>query len=110
MPLDFYVLSHDPKKASIRMDELEVEEFLGEQEDAVAVRIQDILESVSTLVSRKIKTNSKLTIELSGVVDIKGKGDVKFLFLNIGGEATSSTTMRVVLETAIAPTGEEEPL
>lgn len=105
MPLNVVVVGADStEERRITLDDYEIVPTMGESEDQIATRISDILRAISESVSGVICGESELTVELSGSVALKADGKVKWLFLNLGGGATQSNALKVVLKTRINPT------
>jgi hypothetical protein len=44
-----------------------------------------------------------LTVEINGSVSLKAKGELKYLFFNIGAETANTNTMKVTLSTTLQP-------
>ena len=104
MPIDVYVVSRDPKSGvGIQLPDRRIDEFLGDFEESTAVRIQELLTALTDTLEKCVKRKSNITIEISGSVDLKGKGGVQWLLFNVGGETSKSNTMKVTVETTVEP-------
>jgi hypothetical protein len=78
---------------------------LSDEADAVAVRLDELVAAISETIVATISEESELTVEIAGGITLSGKGSVKWLFFNVGGEAKKSDTLKVTLKTTIKPLG-----
>ncbi len=90
-------------QGKVQSDDYEVVDLLGESENALAVRLDEVLRVVSESVRGSITGESQLTVEISGSISLKGGAGGKFLFLNVGGEAGKTDTLKVTLATKVLP-------
>ena len=104
MAIQAYVTTSDPDKvSSLNLGGEKLLSTLGEEEDKIAVQLQELFESVVSAVTPNIQTEAKLTVEVAGAVSLKVSGGVKYLFFNVGGEAGTTGTMKVSLSTTLKP-------
>ena len=102
MPLEVYVTaSKDPESKTIKIDNRELVPTLGAEEEASAVRIGEMLNSISNLIGEKLSSESELTIELTGSTSLKGEGGFKYIIFNLGGSVSKDNTMKVTLKTKV---------
>lgn len=93
---------------SNKIDNLEINEEellipLGLQEDAIAVQLEELFNSVTKAIKTSIEVESQLTIEITGSVTLKTQGGVKCLIFNAGAESGNTAGMKVVLSTTLKP-------
>lgn len=104
MPITAYVTSVDPGSvSSLQLEDKEILETLGHQETAVAVQLQELFGSVTQAITASLEVESQLTLEITGEVSLKAEGGVKYLFFNLGAQASAAGTMKVVLSTTLRP-------
>jgi hypothetical protein len=106
MPIRTYVTTVDPSEISsldTEEGQIDILSTLGTEEDAVAVQLKELFSSVTEAIADSLEAESKLTIEITGSISLKAKGDVKYLLFNAGGEAEKTTGMKVVLSTTLQP-------
>lgn len=60
-------------------------------------------------VAESLETESTLAIEVAGSLSLKAQGGIKYLFFNVGGEASSTGTMKVTLTTKVKPKAPPNP-
>lgn len=103
MPLKIYAITVDPNSvSSIQTEDGEILTTAGEEE-TTAITLQELFDSVVEAITPSISDESKLTVEVTGSVSIKGQGNVRFGFFNIGADTGSTTSMKVVLSTTLKP-------
>jgi hypothetical protein len=78
---------------------------LSDEADMVAVRLDELVQAISETIVPTITKTSELTVEIAGGITLSGKGSVKWLFFNVGGEAKKSDTLKVTLKTTLEPLG-----
>jgi len=101
MPLEVYVAaSNELESKKLKLDNREIVPTLGGDE-ATAVRIGELVGSISSLIGEKLMSDSELTIELTGSTSLKGEGGIKYLLFNIGGSAAKDNSMKVTLKTKV---------
>lgn len=93
----------DTELAVIQVDDEELLDILGKAEDAVAVRLAELMSSVKEALQGVIDQEGELQIELRGSLELKGSAGISHLFFNVGGEASRANTMTVTLKTKIFP-------
>src|SRR5262245_37978145 len=104
MSVEIRAVFTDPKNApSIELDGEKMEQMFGPHEDAVALRINEMLTTVRESVERSVTEESELSIEVSGDITLKVDGGVKYLLFNVGGSAETKNTMKVTLKTKVKP-------
>lgn len=104
MSIKTYVTSIKPEQTgNVEVDGTEYLDVLGENETKLSVQLKELFESVMEAVTPTIQTESKLTVEISGEVNLKAEGGVKYLFFNVGGEIGSKGAMKVTLSTTLTP-------
>lgn len=104
MSIQAYVTCKDIDSASsLKIDEEELLATLGDKEDALAVQLHELFESVSHAVIPSIQTESQLNLEVTGTISLKASGGIKYLFFNLGGEAGKTGTMKISLSTTLKP-------
>ena len=104
MPITTYVTSVDPNEAgTLQTDEKKIVSTLGPDDKAIAVQLQELFASVTAAVEESLDVESTLTVEITGSVSLKATGGVKYLFFNVGGEASTTGTMKVTLATKVSP-------
>ena len=103
MSIQVYVTSVDPDNvSSITVDETELLPTLG-QDKPVAAQLQELFTSVTQSISSSLEVEGQLTLEITGSISLKAEGGVKYLFFNVGAEAATTGTMKVVLSTTVKP-------
>lgn len=104
MSFDVYFVTADLKKArSTLIDERRILETLGPSDEAVAIHLKELFQAITEAVRPTLQTPGELMIELSGSIDVKVDGSVKFLVFNASAEGSASGTMKVTLQTKIEP-------
>lgn len=104
MSLEIFVVGQElGPETPIQLEGRRLEQFLGDEEETPAVQIQQLLESLTESIGKSIRQKSRLEIELSGSVELKGKGGVQWLLFNIGGESSRTSTLKVTVETTVEP-------
>lgn len=104
MSIQAYVTTTDPDKiGSLKLGEEELLATLGDEEDKIAVQLQELFDSVVSAVTPSIQTESKLNVEVTGTINLKVSGGIKYLFFNVGGEAGTTGAMKVSLSTTLKP-------
>jgi len=103
MTLEVYVTAtKDQEMETISIGgETELVPTLGGE--ALAVRIDEIFKSITSLVSSDLSDEADLTIEMTGTTSIKADCGIKYLFFNLGGSASNENLMKVCLKTKIKP-------
>ena len=91
------------KTGKIRTEEYDVVEIMGDSDGEIAVRLEELMRSVSESLEKSISAEAELTLEVSGSMSLRGSGEARFLFFNVGGTGTTSNSLKVVLRTSIAP-------
>ncbi len=110
MSIELYVTSVDPNsEQAVEIDERQILPTLGAGEEAIAVQVQELFESVIEKVADSIEVESQLTIEVTGSLTLKTQGGIKYLFFNVGGEAGKTGTMKVSLSTTLQPKNQSSP-
>lgn len=104
MTIEMYVTSVSPESdKAVEVEDRKILPTLGAGEEAIAVQVQELFESVIEKVADSIEVESQLTIEVTGSLTLKTQGGVKYLFFNVGGEAGKTGTMKVSLSTTLKP-------
>lgn len=104
MTLKVYVISPDVSESQkVRIEDYEFVDILGKKEEALAVQIEELFDSIVTSISRSLSQEGELTIEVTGSVELKAEGGSKWLFFNVGGSATKTNEMKVTLKTKVEP-------
>lgn len=103
MAIKAYATAVDPKKvSSVEVGDKKFLTTLG-SEDNIAVQLQELFESVTESITASLEVESSLTIEISGSISLKAQGGAKYLFFNVGAEASTTGTMKVTLSTKVTP-------
>lgn len=106
MTLDVYLEStndKDRKENNICLNgEIELRSTLGNDKN-IAVKISDVFDSISSLISESISNEAELVIELTGSTSFRAEGGAKYMIINLGGSATKESLMKVILKTKINP-------
>ncbi|MEM8718810.1 MAG: hypothetical protein AAGE84_05815 [Cyanobacteria bacterium P01_G01_bin.39] len=104
MPIKTYITTVDSEEVSdLKIDNEETLDILGTREENIAVQLEELFSSVTEAISSSIDVESKLTIEITGSISMKAKGDIKYLFFNAGAETGTTGGMKVVLSTTLKP-------
>ncbi len=104
MSLRAVVMTTDIAQANrVRFDEFDLVDVLGESEEAVGVRIDEVVRAVADSVRASIEAESELTVEVTGSISLKAEAGAKWMFFNLGGSATESDSLKVTLKTKVAP-------
>ena len=104
MTIRTYITTVDSEDIeNLNTEDGEILDTLGTREENVAVQLQELLSSVTESIAESIDVESKLTIEITGSISMKAKGDIKYLFFNAGAEAGTTGGMKVVLSTTLKP-------
>lgn len=99
----YFVSSNIEEASSTKIDDRTILGTLGDRNEAVAVQLKELFESVTEAIKPSIKTKSDVIIELTGSMDIKMEGSVKYLIFNAGASGTAAGTMKVTLKTELIP-------
>ncbi|MBP1918225.1 hypothetical protein [Youngiibacter multivorans] len=99
----YFVSSNIEEASSTKIDDRTILGTLGDRNEAVAVQLKELFESVTEAIKPSIKTKSDVIIELTGSMDIKMEGSIKYLIFNAGASGTASGTMKVTLKTELIP-------
>lgn len=104
MSLEIYAITSESGNSSnVKIGNSETLATLGGAEDTIAVQLKELLNSVIESISEDVTEECNVSIEVSGSVNLKAQGGVKYLFFNVSGEAATSNNMKVVLSTKIQP-------
>src|SRR5688572_18392430 len=105
MSVRFAVITTDPGSVNgIQVGtEVMIPTLSTDQADAVAVQVDELIRSITETVGKSISEDADLTVEISGGITLSAKGGVKWLFFNIGGEAKTTDTLKVVVKTKLKP-------
>ena len=100
-----YVVSTDLESAkTIEIEGKERQRTLSESDDkAIALNLEQLFSTISKDLQSVIEEQSELSIEVSASMTVKALGNVKAVFLNVGGEGSSSNTTKIVLKTTLNP-------
>lgn len=99
---------NEDEPQNLKVDDFEIRDVLGKKENKIGVKVEELFNSVIDNVSKSLSTESELTIEVSGAVTLQAEAGAKWMFFNLGGKASKTDNMKVVLKTKIAPTITEE--
>jgi hypothetical protein len=106
MTLEVYIASLNDKDKygkNISLDgDVELVPVL-EDDQELAVKISDVFDSISSLISESISNEAELVIELTGSTSFKAEGSAKYMIINLGGSATKESLMKISLKTKIDP-------
>jgi hypothetical protein len=103
MPVEVYLTTAEDDAKSLNLDGKEkLVPTLGDEE-AFAIKIDEVLESVASIVGANISNEAEIIIELSGTTSIKTNGKISYLVLNIGGSVSKDNSMKITLKTKIDP-------
>lgn len=89
--------------SKIKLEDRELLDVLGDREEAVAVQLGELLESVTESLRGALEHEGELTLEINGALDVKTAAGVKYLFFNAGADVTKHNTMKVTLKTKVMP-------
>lgn len=104
MGIEVYFVSSDPETTSSTLiNEKRVLRTLGDRDQAVAVHLKELFESVTDAIVPSLQTTGDLVIELTGSLDVKLDGSIKYLIFNASAAGSASGSMKVTLKTQIAP-------
>ncbi|MEL7006755.1 MAG: hypothetical protein AAFN93_29115 [Bacteroidota bacterium] len=103
MPIKTYLTTSSAESEEIKIDDEEFLDILGPEEEAMAVKLEELFESITNTMASSVEAESKLTIEVTGSMTLKAKGGVQYLFFNAGAEASTVGTMKVTLSTTLQP-------
>ena len=87
----------------IRFEDYEILDVLGEREEAIAVQLKELLNSVTEAVREAIESEGELSVEINGSLELKASAGIQYLFFNIGAGASNTSTMKVILKTKVTP-------
>lgn len=99
----FITFQSSPQTIKIGSEDYERLETLGKPEEAVAVKLKELLSSVTEAVREVVEHESELAIEISGTMELKGRAGIQYLLFNVGTEASKANTMTVTLTTKVGP-------
>jgi hypothetical protein len=74
-----------------------------DQREAVSVRIRELVDQIFTEVQEAVKVECEVEVQVSGKVTLTGKADAKFLIFDIGGGASTETTMTITMSAKLSP-------
>lgn len=104
MPIQTMVtFSSDTTDIQMPGDEGQLLDVLGGETYAMALQLQDMLTAVQEAVAGSLTEEGELDIEITGSLELKASGEVKYLFFNVGGETSKTNTMTVTLKTKVRP-------
>jgi hypothetical protein len=104
MSMEVVLVATDLKKPQkLNFQNYDLVRVLGTEEEAIAVRVSEVLKAISDTVASSIITESELTIEITGSMKLKAEGGVKWLVFNVGGGTESGDELKVVLKTKLNP-------
>ena len=89
--------------SKIRFEDYEILDVLGEREEAIAVQLKELLNSVTEAVREAIESEGELSVEINGALELKASAGIQYLFFNVGAGASSTNTMKVTLKTKVTP-------
>jgi len=89
--------------SKIRLGDREILDILGKREEAIAVQLKELLNSVTETIREAIESEGELSIELEGALELKAAAGVQYLFFNIGPSVGKTNTMKVAYKTKVAP-------
>lgn len=107
MALEIIVTTSEPQQDEtlILPSGRELFEVLGPEEQAAqtTLYINDLLGRLFDQVQQTIDFECAVEVTVSGSLTLTGKGDMKYLIFNVGGEAQTQTTMTVKIATKLTP-------
>lgn len=104
MGLEVYFVSADLEQArSTVINDKRILGTLGDRDEAVAVQLKELFEAVTQAVRPTLQSPGQLTIELSGAIDVKLEGSVRYLIFNASAAGSAAGSMKVTLQTTIEP-------
>jgi hypothetical protein len=91
--------------SKIHFEDYEILDTLGKREEAIAVRLKELLSSIMEAVQEGIESEGELSIEISGAIELKASAGVgiQYLLFNIGADASKTSTMKVAFKTRVIP-------
>ncbi len=103
MPVEVYLTASEGNVKSLNLDgKKKFVPTLGDGE-AFAVKIDELLGSIASIVGENISNEAEIVIELSGTTSMKTDGKISYLVLNIGGSISKDSSMKITLKTKIDP-------
>lgn len=106
MALEILVTTRDPEEGSLILpSDRELLDMLGpkDQIKQATLYISELLGRLFEEVRQSIDFECTVEVTVSGSLTLKGSGELKYLILNVGGEANTQTTMKVKLATKVTP-------
>lgn len=67
------------------------------------MNLKELFEGVTKEIQPALQNTGDLVIELSGSMEVKLEGSVKYLIFNAAASGSASTTMKVTLTTKVEP-------
>lgn len=101
MPVETIVTFQSSSEAPVRMGDHEVLEVLGRREEAIAIKLKEMLTSVKEAVRDSIDGEGELSIEISGALEMKASAGIQYLVFNVGPSIGKTNAMKVTLKTKI---------
>ena len=101
------VAAGSSESAKVHLDDRTLVPVLGDSEDTIAVKLEELVGAISESVRQTITSESELTLEIAGSISLSGQAGGKWLFFNVGASASKSDTVKVVLKTTITPEKKE---
>lgn len=89
--------------SKVRFEDHEILDVLGDREEAIAVQLKELLNSVTEAVREAIESEGELLVEINGSLEMKASAGIQYLFFNIGAGASQASTMKVTLKTKVVP-------
>jgi hypothetical protein len=102
MALQAFIVT-SPETQPVEVGDRTVVPVLGPNEDAVAVRIDEVVRAIADSVCDTITEESDLFVEITGNISLKGSAGAKWLFFNVGGSVAKTDALKVTLKTKIRP-------
>ena len=99
----FVTFQSTSEVSTIRVENHEILDTLGKREEAMAVKLKELLSSVTEAVQGAIENEGELSVEISGALEMKASAGVQYLLFNIGPSVGKTNTMTVTLKTKVTP-------
>jgi hypothetical protein len=105
MTLQLVVFQSSSEVTETHSEHYEELDTLGKREKDLSIQLKDLLGDVIEAIQEEIKSESELSIEISGTIDLKATGGagVPSLLFNVGADAGKVNTMKVTLKTKVTP-------
>jgi hypothetical protein len=103
--IDILVTTQDPTESTLALPSgrLLFEELGQPDTSTLSIYVNELLERLFEQVRQTVDFPCNVEVTVAGSLTLTGKGEAKFLVLNVGGEAETQTTMTVKVSTTLPP-------